>query len=66
MVLQNASQATQDSLSILHMVVSNIEHENTAMVNVARQTQKDSVTLKTLTRVATVYLPATLLAVSAS
>ena len=55
----------QGNLHTLHVVASNIEHENAAMVNVAQQNQKDSVTLKTLTRVATVYLPATLLAVSA-
>lgn len=48
------------------MVASNIQHESMVMVNVAQETQKDSVRLKTLTRVATVYLPATLIAVSAS
>lgn len=53
-------------LRTLHMVASSIEHESTAMVNVAQKTQKDSVTLKTLTRVATIYLPATLIAVSVS
>lgn len=65
MVLQDTGKAMQDSLSTLHMVTSNIEHENATMANVAQQTQKDSVTLKSLTRVATFYLPATLLAVSA-
>ena len=34
------------------------------MVNVAQRTHEDSVTLKSLTRVATIYLPATLIAVS--
>ena len=35
------------------------------MVNVAQSTHEDSVALKSLTRVATIYLPATLIAVSA-
>lgn len=54
----------QDNLNRLHMVASDIQHESATMVNVAQRTHKDSVALKTLTRVATIYLPATLIAVS--
>lgn len=54
----------QGNLHTIHTVACNIEHESSSMVNVARKTHEDSVRVKSLTRVATIYLPATLIAVS--
>ncbi|KAL8791674.1 MAG: hypothetical protein Q9195_005757 [Heterodermia aff. obscurata] len=61
-VLKETNKIIQGHLHTIHTVACNIEHESSSMVSVAQRTHEDSVRLKTLTRVATIYLPATLIA----
>jgi Mg2+ and Co2+ transporter CorA len=51
-------------MDILQRTASQIHGENTALTQLARQGHKDSKMLKILSVVATLYLPASLIAVS--
>jgi hypothetical protein len=54
----------QHNLDILQHIASQTYLENTTLTELARQGRKDSRTLKILSIVATIYLPASLVAVS--
>ena len=62
--LQEATEAIRNSMDILQRTASQIHGENTALTQLARQGHKDSKMLKILSVVATLYLPASLIAVS--
>ena len=62
--LQEANEAIRNSLDILQRTASQIHGENTTLTQLARQGHKDSKMLKILSVVATLYLPASLIAVS--
>ena len=63
-LLQNASETMNQSLEALRGITYQTQKENNTLSRVALQTQKDSKALKALTTIATVYLPASLIAVS--
>jgi Mg2+ and Co2+ transporter CorA len=52
----------QSNLGMIQHTVSETHQENATIAGIAKQGQKDSETLKALTHVATMYLPATLVA----
>lgn len=51
------------NLDVLQCIASQIQQENSVLNDLTRQSQKDSRTLKILSIVATMYLPASLVAV---
>jgi Mg2+ and Co2+ transporter CorA len=61
--LRETNRAMQLNLIVLQTIATQSQGETEILSRVARQTQKDSITLKVLTLIATIYLPATLLAV---
>ena len=48
---------------MLQRITSQIQHEDIKLAELARQSQKESKRLKVLSTIATVYLPASLIAV---
>jgi Mg2+ and Co2+ transporter CorA len=54
----------RNNLDILQRTASQIHGDNATLTQLARQGHKDSRTLKILSIVATLYLPASLIAVS--
>lgn len=63
-VLQSVNQTICRGVEIVCNIAAHIQHENRDVAMVARQSQQDSRTLKALTTVAIVFLPASLIAVS--
>jgi hypothetical protein len=63
-LLRNASDTMNHTLDALRAINLQSQKESVTLSRVALQTQKDSMTLKALTTVTTVYLPASLIAVS--
>jgi hypothetical protein len=63
-LLRNASDTMNHTLDALRAINFQSQKESVTLSRVALQTQKDSMTLKALTTVTTVYLPASLIAVS--
>lgn len=61
---QKNQQAMKDSLEVLRYISCQGREENVKLTGLATQAQLDSRMLKALTIVATMYLPATFLAVS--
>jgi hypothetical protein len=53
-----------ENLNIMRHIASDSEQRNETLATLALQSQRDSKHLKALTQVATMYLPATLIAVS--
>jgi Mg2+ and Co2+ transporter CorA len=51
------------TLNAMQQIASQIQDQNTTLADIARQGEKDSRALKTLSVIATAYLPATLIAV---
>ena len=51
------------NLIAMEAIASQTQQENQTLASIAKQTQQDSIALKTLTLIATVYLPATFVAV---
>jgi hypothetical protein len=64
--LRENNDAIRNSLGYLQSTSSDSRTENMLLVRLAAQSQRDSQTLKAFTLVATMYLPATLIAVSSS
>ncbi|PMD19759.1 hypothetical protein NA56DRAFT_705470 [Hyaloscypha hepaticicola] len=60
--LQEATEAIRNNLDILQRTASQIHGTNTTLTQLARQGDKDSRMLKILSVVATLYLPASLIA----
>jgi hypothetical protein len=65
-ILLKTSTAMQENLDILKRISFENVEENRNLAQIAAQSQKDSQTLKALTIIATMYLPASLIAVSGS
>lgn len=61
--VQQSYKASQSSLRVLERISVEGREENTLLLRLAQQSQKDSRTLTALTVVATFYLPASLIAV---
>ncbi|KAL8697682.1 MAG: hypothetical protein Q9224_002191 [Gallowayella concinna] len=57
-----ASGALQSSVEKLMTITAETNHESANLTAIARHGQKDSTSLKALSRIATLYLPATLIA----
>jgi Mg2+ and Co2+ transporter CorA len=53
----------QSNLAAMQDIAMQNHRENEILGRIAKQTQKDSTALKTLTLIATIYLPATFIAV---
>ena len=62
--IRDTNVAMEQNLSILRTLGIDSKVESDLIVRLARQSYKDSKTLKALTVVATAYLPASLIAVS--
>jgi Mg2+ and Co2+ transporter CorA len=62
--MQATDQAIRASLVALQSIAAQNHQENIILSKVAQQGQDDSRTLKVLTIIATMYLPASLVAVS--
>lgn len=62
--LQEATEAIRNNLDFLKRTASQIHGTNTTLTQLARQGHKNSIMLKILSIVATLYLPASLIAVS--
>jgi Mg2+ and Co2+ transporter CorA len=54
----------KDNLEALNYVASSSHRAQISLTDIARESQNDSTTIKVLTVIATIYLPASLLAVS--
>lgn len=63
-MLVATSNGIRDHVVSLQEIALRSHEESRIMGRIAQQTQKDSMTLKALTIIATVYLPASLIAVS--
>lgn len=61
-----AGQALQSNVEILKAISMEAKQESVSLTSIARRGQSDSTTLKALSRIAMLYLPATLIAVSLS
>jgi hypothetical protein len=62
--LRESNQVMQTTLSVLQHLFSESRDENKLLLELAQQGQRDSRTLKAFGSVATMYLPASLIAVS--
>jgi Mg2+ and Co2+ transporter CorA len=62
-MLQETNESIKANLEITRHITAGIRQENTTLTAIAQQGQEDSRTLKVLGIVATIYLPATLIAV---
>jgi hypothetical protein len=63
-MLVETSRAIRENIVSLEAISLESHEESRVLRRIAQQTEKDSITLKTLTFIATVYLPASLIAVS--
>jgi hypothetical protein len=63
-MLAETSSAIRKNIVSLEAISLESHEESRALRRIAQQTEKDSITLKTLTFITTVYLPASLIAVS--
>ena len=63
-IMQATDQGIQASLSALQSIAAQTHQENMTLLKISQQGQNDSRTLKVLTIIATMYLPASLIAVS--
>jgi len=60
--LRLINQTMQTNLSLIQHTATDTLHENSTMATIAKQSTKDSKRLQALTLIATLYLPATLVA----
>ena len=59
-----SSQALQSNVEILKAISMEAKQESVSLTSIARRGQNDSTALKALSRIAMLYLPPTLIAVS--
>jgi Mg2+ and Co2+ transporter CorA len=62
-MLQETNESIRANLEMTQRITSAIKQENTTLTAIGQQGQEDSRTLKVLSILATIYLPATLIAV---
>ena len=61
-----SSQALQSNVEILKAISMEAKQESVSLTSIARRSQNDSTVVKALSRIAMLYLPPTLIAVSVS
>ena len=64
-MLHQCNQALKTDVALMRSIAAAAKNENERLINITEQTRRDSKSLKALTVVATMYLPASLVAVSA-